>query len=116
MVKIAGSFLKVQSDFDKIKALDSVCDYIHYDVMDGRFTERPTLPINKMKEDLSKLKKPLDVHLMAVDNMKYIDEVIDLKLSYITFHLESTDKVSEIIDYIHGLYLEVTMVQTVRLL
>ena len=102
MVKIAGSFLKVQSDFDKIKALDSVCDYIHYDVMDGRFTERPTLPINKMKEDLSKLKKPLDVHLMAVDNMKYIDEVIDLKPSYITFHLESTDKVSEIIDYIHS--------------
>lgn len=102
MVKIAGSFLKIQSDFDKIKALDGVCDYIHYDVMDGQFTERPTLAIEKMKDVVAQLKKPIDVHLMVMDNIKYIDEVADLKPSYITFHLESTDKASQIIDYIHS--------------
>ena len=50
MVKIAGSFLKIQDDFDRIKTLDRVCDMIHFDVMDGKFTEKKTLPIEKMKE------------------------------------------------------------------
>ena len=102
MVKIAGSFLKIQSDFDKIKMLDKVCDYIHFDVMDGKFTERATLSIEKMKDVVCQLKKPFDVHLMVLDNLKYIDEVAVLKPKFITFHLESTDRASKIIDYIHS--------------
>ena len=36
MVKIAGSFLKIQSDAGKIGELDKVCDYIHFDVLKMR--------------------------------------------------------------------------------
>lgn len=102
MVKIAGSFLKIQDDFEKIKSLDTVCDFIHYDVMDGKFTERATALVENMKTSLSKLKKPIDVHLMVLDNKKYIDELVDLNPCYITFQLESTDNVAEVIDYIHS--------------
>lgn len=101
MVKIAGSFLKIQNDFEKVEVLDNVCDLVHFDVMDGKFTERPTLPIDKMKNVISKLKKPLDVHLMVCDLKKYIDEIKNLKPCYITFHLEACDNISDIINYIH---------------
>ena len=102
MVKIAGSFLKIQDDFDKIKSLDLVCDMVHFDVMDAKFTERATLPISKMKEAVLSLDKPFDVHLMVRNLKKYIDEVAGLNPSYITFHVEATLDVLEIINYIHG--------------
>lgn len=102
MVKIAGSFLKIQNDFEKIKKLDSVCDFIHFDVMDGKFTEKPTLSLNKMKEAICSLKKPFDVHLMVENIEKYVDAVIPFKPSYITFHLEACDNPLEYINYIHS--------------
>lgn len=101
MVKIAGSFLKIQSDAGKIGELDKVCDYIHFDVMDGKFTENATFSIDKMKNVISELKKPFDVHLMVYDIKKYVDEVLPFNPSYIIFHLEATDDIEEIITYIH---------------
>lgn len=101
MMKIAGSFLKIQNNFEKIKKLDEVCDYIHFDVMDGQFTERPTLALSQMTS-LKDLKKPIDVHLMVLDLKKYIDEVLEFKPEIITFHIEACKDVKGIIDYIHA--------------
>ena len=100
MVKIAGSFLKIQDNVSKIKELDKVCDYIHFDIMDGKFTERPTLSVDKMCEKVKDLRKPIDVHLMVNDIKKYIDKVISINPSFITFHLEASSDISEIISYI----------------
>lgn len=102
MVKIAGSFLKIQDDEKKIRELDKVCDVIHVDVMDGKFTERPTIPLVKMKEILRGIKNKFDVHLMVLNLKKYIDEVALFNPNFITFHIESTLNVQEIIDYIHS--------------
>lgn len=102
MVKIAGSFLKIQNDFDKIKVLDHVCDLIHVDVMDGKFTEKATLPLTKMRDVILELNKPFDVHLMVNDVRKYVDEVAEVNPSYITFHLEACENVDGMIEYIHG--------------
>ena len=102
MVKVAGSFLKIQNDFEKIKELDRVCDLIHFDIMDGKFTEKATLSLDKMKGAILSLKKPFDVHLMVKDIKKYVDEVALLKPSYIIFHIEAADDVLDVINYIHG--------------
>ena len=102
MVKIAGSFLKIQDDKDKIKKLDEVCDLIHFDVMDGQFTERASRPIDKMRDVIKGLRNNFDVHLMVLDLKKYIDEVSLLNPSYITFHLESTCDITNIVSYIHS--------------
>ena len=101
MVKIAGSFLKIQNDGEKIRELDKVCDVIHVDVMDGKFTEKATLPLEKMKDSILSLKKPFDVHLMVNDLKEYIDEVAALNPNYITFHLEACDDILKVINYIH---------------
>lgn len=100
MVKLSGSFLKIQKEENKIKKLDEVFDYVHYDICDGKFTERATLDINEMILKLKDIKKPLDVHLMVLDLKKYIDIVSILKPKFITFHIESVDNPLDIIDYI----------------
>lgn len=100
MVKIAGSFLKIQDDMDKIKKLGEVCDYVHFDIMDGKFTKRPTFPLNNMVDKVKEFRN-IDVHLMVLDIKKYIDAVISLNPSFITFHLEATNEVMNIINYIH---------------
>lgn len=99
MVKIAGSFLKIQDDENKILSLDNACDNIHFDIMDGIFTENPTRNVDEMIDIVKKLKKPVDIHLMVKDLKKYIDKVLILKPNYITIHFEN-ENFEEMIDYI----------------
>ena len=102
MVKIAGSFLKIQDDNKKIKELEKVTDLIHYDVMDGKFTEKATRSVLEMKDVVTSIKKPVDIHLMVKDIKKYIDEVALFKPLYITFHFEGCNDVIYYINYIHS--------------
>lgn len=91
---ISGSFLKIYDDNRKIKKLDEVVDMIHFDVMDGKFTE------NKTSSDISiSFSKPIDVHLMVLDPIKYVDEMCKYKPKFITFHYEIGNTL-EYINYI----------------
>jgi len=101
-MKIAGSFLKIQNKKEKINNLNNCVDYIHYDVMDGKFVENKT-DIQTMIENTKNVTKPKDVHLMVNDIKKYIDEITKLKPNIITFHQEATNSPKEIIDYLHKL-------------
>ena len=47
-MKIAGSFLKIQKDKDKVIELNNVSDQMHYDVMDGKFVSNKTIDIKEM--------------------------------------------------------------------
>ena len=63
-------------------------DWLHVDVMDGRFVPNLTFGAN-MIEALKKLSdKPLDVHLMVVEPERYIDRFADAGASVFTFHPE----------------------------
>ena len=93
-MKIAGSFLKIQDDINKIKELEKCTDQIHFDIMDGLFTE------NKTKIKDIQIKKDIDIHLMVLDIKSYVDKVLKYNPKYITFHLEATDNIIENINYI----------------
>lgn len=93
-MKIAGSFLKIQDDINKIKELEKCTDQIHFDIMDGLFTE------NKTKIKDIQIKKDIDIHLMVLDIKSYVDKVLKYRPKYITFHLEATDNIIENINYI----------------
>lgn len=101
MLKIAGSFLKIQNEKDKILNLSKTCDLIHFDVMDGKFTEKPTVDISKM-EFLKELKKPINVHLMVEDVKSYALNAKKVNPNCITFHYE-VGNIAENINYIHSL-------------
>jgi len=63
-------------------------DWLHVDVMDGRFVPNLTFGAN-MIEALKKLSdKPLDVHLMVVEPERFIDRFADAGASVFTFHPE----------------------------
>jgi ribulose-phosphate 3-epimerase len=99
-MQIAGSFLTIQDDKDKILSLVDTVDLLHFDVMDGVFTEKKTLPFNKLLF-LKNINKAIDIHLMVKDIKKYIDDVVSFNPKYITFHLEASSNPNDIIDYIH---------------
>ena len=92
-VKISPSLLSC--DFtnlrDEIKSIESAgCDFVHLDVMDGRFVPNITFgPL--MVEACKKITKlPLDVHLMIVEPENYIEKFAKAGADLITIHAEST--------------------------
>lgn len=93
---------------DIIKKLDnSVADYIHLDIMDGKFTENKTWTMSEVKKMISYSKLPLDVHLMVNNPDKYIEDYAMLNTSYLTFHYEAVKNVDEMINKINGYGLKV---------
>ena len=72
-------------------------DFVHLDVMDGKFVPRKTFGpklVNYVKENTSLM---LDVHLMVENPEAVIDDYIKLGVDIITFHYESTEKPKELL-------------------
>jgi ribulose-phosphate 3-epimerase len=91
-VTIAPSILS--ADFarlgEEIAAVEAAgADWLHVDVMDGRFVPNITIgpPVVKALRRVTKL--PLDVHLMIVEPEKYLDAFAEAGADTITIHVEA---------------------------
>jgi len=68
----------------------SGADWIHVDVMDGRFVPNLTLgpPVVRALRKVTRL--PLDVHLMIVEPEKYIEDFAEAGADGISIHVEAS--------------------------
>ncbi|CAM9560544.1 unnamed protein product [Pylaiella littoralis] len=71
-------------------------DYIHLDVMDGHFVPNLTFGAPVIKGLRKHTKALLDAHLMVTNPAQWVDDMAEAGVDRLTFHVEATDKVSEV--------------------
>ncbi len=104
-VIIAPSILS--ADFarlgEEVRALETAkADWVHVDVMDGRFVPNITLgpPIVAALRKVTKL--PLDCHLMIVEPERYVDDFAKAGADVISVHVEACVHLHQTLSHIRS--------------
>ena len=95
-MKVSASFLSSKDIPKDLTLLNNTdVDYIHVDIMDGKFVSNKTMPFSEMKHIYQYTSKRLDVHLMVDEPSKYIPLYAELNCEYISFHVEVLEDIEK---------------------
>ncbi|MEM7609647.1 MAG: ribulose-phosphate 3-epimerase, partial [Myxococcota bacterium] len=105
-IRVAPSILS--ADFarlgDEIVALEAAgADWVHVDVMDGRFVPNLTIGPLVVKAARRCTKLPLDVHLMIEEPERYVNAFANAGADTITVHLEASRHLQRVLQQIRDL-------------
>jgi ribulose-phosphate 3-epimerase len=105
-VHIAPSILA--ADFTRLgeqiqEAEQAGADWVHIDVMDGRFVPNITMGPLVVEAARRATTLPLDVHLMIIEPERHVEAFAEAGASHITIHVESTPNVHRTLQMIHDL-------------
>jgi ribulose-phosphate 3-epimerase len=88
-----------------VRQAEAFCDYVQFDIMDGRFV--PSYSIGCA--DIAALRPKLkwEAHLMVAEPASYLTEFREAGASRVVFHYEASPAPEEVIGLVKGLGLEV---------
>lgn len=84
---LAADFTRLSDDIGLVNR--SEADWLHYDVMDGRFVPNISFGLVVLEAVKKMSQKPVDVHLMIVEPEKYISDFRKAGADVITVHAEA---------------------------
>jgi ribulose-phosphate 3-epimerase len=96
---LSADFADLLSGLALIEA--SKADWIHLDVMDGRFVPPITFGAKMVSDVRKRSARPLDVHLMTVEPERLVPSFIEAGADWITFHPEACVHSHRLVDSIH---------------
>src|SRR5262245_35849694 len=105
-VRVAPSILS--ADFgrlaEEVRAAEQAgADWIHVDVMDGRFVPNITIGPLVVQAVRAATKLPLDVHLMIVEPERYVDDFAKAGADVISVHVEASPHLHRTVQHIRAL-------------
>ena len=103
---LAADFSELGRDIRDIEK--NGADWVHVDVMDGVFVPNISIGVPVVQSIRPVTKLPLDVHLMIIEPIRYIETFAKVGADWITFHIEADteEKNLECIRLIHSLGLK----------
>ena len=102
-VKIAPSILA--ADFSRMgeqvaEAAEGGADYIHVDVMDGRFVPNLTFGADMVRAIRRWTSLPLDVHMMVTPPERYVEAMAEAGADMMTVHVESSSHLHRVVQMV----------------
>lgn len=98
---LAADFANLQAEIEMLNR--SQADWIHCDIMDGRFVPNISFGLPVLRAIKRHSSKPLDVHLMIVEPQLYLRQVAEAGAAVITVHAEACLHLHRVLQEIRAL-------------
>jgi ribulose-phosphate 3-epimerase len=89
---------------EEVRAVEAAgADWIHVDVMDGRFVPNITIGPLVVEAVRRATKLPVDVHLMIVEPERYVDEFRKAGADWISVHVEASPHLHRTVQHLRAI-------------